>query len=125
MGVGPCYPVGVELLGRIGPGPRGKELINRLVTIAYDATKAAVGAGAPRERTSGWLRCSLVEARSLANAATPTSCARPDWCATRQGYANTELAGGRDMKERVAASTGSRGNAGTGVRFQTIGHGCL
>ena len=58
------YPVGVELLGRIGP--RGKELIDRLVSIVYDAKKAAVGAGAPRERTSGWLRRSLVGALSLA-----------------------------------------------------------
>ena len=55
----------MELLGAIGP--RGKELINRLVGIVYEAKKAAVGDhGAPRERTTGWLRRSLVEALSLA-----------------------------------------------------------
>ena len=53
------------LLGAIGP--RGKELINRLVGIVHEAKKAAVGDhGAPRERTTGWLRRSLVEALSLA-----------------------------------------------------------
>ena len=53
-----------ELLGRVKP--RGRELINRLVGIVYDAKKSAVGEGAPRERTIGWLRRSLVEALSLA-----------------------------------------------------------
>ena len=42
------------------------ELISRLVGIVYDAKKAAVGESAPRERTIGWLRRSLVEALSLA-----------------------------------------------------------